>query len=484
MSQLFSNLSAVEIVQGIATGQFRAVETVEHFLKVLDQKQDLNAFVTVAAASALETAAEIDHRRTTGRTIGSLAGLPIAIKDGICTAGLKTTAGSKMLANFVPPFDATILERLRRADAIILGKTNMDEFAMGSSTENSCHGPTLNPWSKDRVAGGSSGGSAVSVAAGMSPVSIGSDTGGSIRQPAAFCGLTGLKPTYGRVSRYGLIAYASSLDQIGPMARSAADCALIMNVIAGHDPRDSTSSQHADEDFTRRLNQPLSGLKIGICQEHFAKGLDDEIAQVLRAAIAELKQQGATFVDVSLPSSSYAVPAYYVIASCEASSNLARFDGVRYTAREAADDLEHMYSRTRNKFLGAEVKRRIMLGTFALSAGYYDAYYLQASKVRRMIKDDFERAWEKCDLILGPTTPTAAFRIGEHVQDPLAMYLADIYTVSANLAGIPAISLPVGLSRAGLPIGMQLQGPMFEESRLLQVAHQFQQVTEWHQMKA
>lgn len=477
MSQFPTDLNVAEIVRGLDAGQHTAIETVEHFLRVAEQKRELNAFTSLATESALAAAADIDRRKRVGQPLGILAGLPIAIKDGICTSGLKTTAGSKMLANFVPPFDATVIERLKRADAIILGKTNMDEFAMGSSTENSCFGPTLNPWSKDRVAGGSSGGSAACVGADMSPVAIGSDTGGSIRQPAAFCGVTGLKPTYGRVSRYGLIAYASSLDQIGPIGRSAADCGLIMNVIAGHDPRDSTSSLHGDEDFTVSLEQSIKGLRLGICREHFGEGLDVEVANALNEAISKLKQLGASVVELSLPYSRFAVPAYYVIAPCEASSNLARFDGVRYTARtarETAADLEHMYSRTREKFFGAEVKRRIMLGTFALSAGYYDSYYLQASKARRMIKDDFDRAWEKCDLIVGPTTPTAAFRVGEHAQDPLAMYLADIYTVSANLAGIPALSLPIGFSKAGLPMGMQFQGPMFEEARLLQVAHQYQ----------
>lgn len=476
----FSQRSAIEIVKQVAQGGLSATELVSHFLKVADRTRSLNAFSTLTVEQARASAADIDRRRAVGASLGALAGLPIAIKDGICTAGIKTTAGSKMLANFVPPYDATIVERLKQADAIVLGKTNMDEFAMGSSTENSSFGPTLNPWSVDRVAGGSSGGSATCVAAGAAPVAIGSDTGGSIRQPAAFCGVTGLKPTYGRVSRYGLIAFASSLDQIGPMARSAEECALIMNSIAGHDPRDSTSSHHTNEDFLAKLSRPIQGLRIGVCREHFGEGLDDEVAGALRMAIDQLKQLGGLPVELSLPYSQYAVPAYYVIAPCEASSNLARYDGVRYTARKAGSNLEQMYSRTREEFFGPEVKRRIMLGTFALSSGYYDAYYLQASKVRRLIKLDFDRAWDSCDLMVGPTTPTPAFRIGEHSKDPLEMYLADIYTVSANLAGIPALSIPVGFTRSGLPIGMQLQGPMFEEARLLQVAHQYQQASEWH----
>jgi aspartyl-tRNA(Asn)/glutamyl-tRNA(Gln) amidotransferase subunit A len=480
LSAELSRQSAIEIVQGVAQGSLSATEVVSSFLQVIDRNREINAFTTVAIEEALTAAADIDRRRASGGEIGVLAGLPIAVKDGICTAGIKTTAGSKILSRFVPPYDATIVERLKQADAIVLGKTNMDEFAMGSSTENSSLGPTLNPWSRDRVAGGSSGGSAASVAVGAAPVAIGSDTGGSIRQPAAFCGVTGLKPTYGRVSRFGLIAYASSLDQIGPMARSAEECAMIMNRIAGHDPRDSTSSHQVEEDFSITLNQPLKGLKIGICREHFGEGLEDEVSAALLVAIDQLEQLGAILVEHSLPYSPYAVPAYYVIASCEASSNLARYDGVRYTARSEGSNLDQMYSRTREEFFGVEVKRRIMLGTFALSAGYYDAYYLQASKVRHLIKQDFDRVWKTCDLIVGPTTPTPAFRIGEHSKDPLEMYLADIYTVSANLAGIPALSIPVGFTKAGLPIGMQLQGPMFEEVRLLQVAHQYQQASDWH----
>jgi aspartyl-tRNA(Asn)/glutamyl-tRNA(Gln) amidotransferase subunit A len=425
-------------------------------------------------------ASKIDQQRKLGKPLGTLAGLPIAIKDGICTAGLPTTAGSRILSHFVPPYDATVIDKLKQAQAIIVGKTNMDEFAMGSSTENSCYGPTLNPWSSEHVAGGSSGGSAAAIAAGMAPAALGSDTGGSIRQPAAFCGITGLKPTYGSVSRYGLIAYGSSLDQIGPMARSADECALLMNVIAGHDERDSTSVKHNHEDYLANLSQSIKGMRVGVCREHFEEGLDCEIAQAVRQCIDQLVQLGASVVEISMPSSHYAVPAYYVIAPCEASSNLARFDGVRYTSRVPASDLEQMYSKTRGQLFGAEVQRRIMLGTFALSSGYYDAYYLKASKVRQLIRNEFDRAWQTCDLLVGPTTPTPPFKLGEHAQDPVAMYLADIYTVSANLAGIPAISFPVGFTQNGLPIGVQLQGPRFSETHLLQVAHQYQLTSSWH----
>lgn len=481
MNANLSQLSATQIVEKIAAGDFSAVECAEHFLdKIKTDDSSLNSFLTINAEQALAVAAQIDAARTANQPLGPLAGLPIAIKDGICTANLRTTAGSKMLENFVPPYDATIVKKLTAAGAIVIGKTNMDEFAMGSSTENSAFGPTLNPWSRDCVPGGSSGGSAACVAADFVPAAIGSDTGGSIRQPAAFCGLTGLKPTYGRVSRFGLIAFASSLDQIGPMTRSAADCALVLNSIAGHDASDSTSAKQPAVDFSAELNQPIEGLRIGVCREHFGEGLDAEVNTAVRQSIETLKQLGAEIVDVSLPQTEFAVPAYYVIAPCEASSNLARYDGVRYTVRTAAKDLEQMYCQTRADGFGPEVKRRILLGTYALSSGYYDAYYLRASKVRQLIKQDYDAAFADCDLILGPTTPTAAFRLGEHTQNPLEMYLADIYTVSANMAGVPAISIPCGFTQSGLPIGLQFQAPAFAESLLLRVAHQYQQQTDWH----
>lgn len=475
-----SQLSARETIQRVGSGDLRATEVVEHSIQAIRQKANLNAFCFVADDQARAAAAEIDQRIKRRDSIGSLAGLPIAVKDGICTAGLPTTAGSRILNQFVPPFDANVVQRLKQAGAIVIGKTNMDEFAMGSSTENSCYGPTLNPWSTGLVPGGSSGGSAAAVAGDLAHVALGSDTGGSIRQPAAFCGITGLKPTYGSVSRFGLIAYASSLDQIGPMAHSAEDCALLMNVIAGHDPHDSTSAKLQPPDYLAELTNSLQGLRIGVCREHFENGLDAEIAHAVQDCSKQLVQLGASVVEISLPTSRYAVPAYYVIAPCEASSNLARFDGVRYTARVPANDLEQMYSNTRGQLFGAEVQRRIMLGTFALSSGYYDAYYLRASRVRRLIKAEFDQAWKTCDAILGPTTPTPAFAIGQHAHDPLAMYLADVYTVSANLAGIPAISFPVGFTKRGLPIGAQLQGPRFRESRLLQIAHQYQLTSPWH----
>ncbi|MDG1875031.1 MAG: Asp-tRNA(Asn)/Glu-tRNA(Gln) amidotransferase subunit GatA [Mariniblastus sp.] len=477
----FSNLTATQCVNQFASGEVTATALVQSCLHQIQQNDpSLNSFIRTSD-SALPIAQALDIKRAAGKPLGPLAGLPIAIKDGICTAGLKTTAGSRMLEEFVPVDDATTVKRLVEADAIVIGKTNMDEFAMGSSTEHSHFGISKNPWNHQYVPGGSSGGSASCVAAGLTPASIGSDTGGSIRQPASFCGVTGLKPTYGRVSRFGLIAFASSLDQIGPMARSAEDCALITSVISGHDPKDSTSAKNDIPDFLATLNQPLKGLRIGICKQHFEEGLDSEINDSVKAAIQVLKNLGAVITEISMPHTPYAVAAYYVIAPCEASSNLARFDGVRYTHRtEGVKDLAEMYCQTRAEGFGNEVKKRIMLGTYALSSGYYDAYYLKASKVRRMIKQDYDTAFESVDLILGPTTPTPAFQIGEHSQNPLAMYLADIYTVSANLSGVPAISIPCGISNRGLPIGLQLQARSFDEATLLQTAHQFQMETDWH----
>jgi aspartyl-tRNA(Asn)/glutamyl-tRNA(Gln) amidotransferase subunit A len=478
-----SNSSANELVAELSSGNLTATQCTQYFLDRIEQANDsLNAFVSISD-SALQRAEEIDSRRDAGKPVGRLAGLPIAVKDGICTAGIKTTAGSKMLEQFIPPYDATIVNKLIAADAIVIGKTNMDEFAMGSSTEHSYFGVVKNPWALDRVPGGSSGGSAACVAADMTPVAIGSDTGGSIRQPASFCGITGLKPTYGRVSRYGLIAFASSLDQIGPMTRTASDSAMIMSVIAGHDAQDSTSAKNDVPDFVASLEKPLKGIRIGICREHFDEGLDSQVDANIKEAVKVLESLGAVTSEIHLPHTQYAVATYYVVAPCEASSNLARFDGVRYTYRAAADDLEQMYCQTRAAGFGDEVKQRIMLGTYALSSGYYDAYYLKASKVRRMIKHDYDQAFEQVDLILGPTCPTTAFRIGEHAHHALAMYLADIYTVSANLAGIPAISIPAGISDDGLPIGLQLQARSFDECTLLQAAHQFQTATDWHAIR-
>ena len=410
---------------------------------------------------------------------GDLAGVPIAIKDCICTADMPTTACSQILDGFVPPYNATVIQRLQNAGATVIGKTNMDEFAMGSSTENSCFGATRNPWNIDCVPGGSSGGSAAAIAAGMVPIALGTDTGGSIRQPASFCGITGLKPTYGRVSRLGLIAFASSLDQIGPMGRSAEDVALLLNVIAGHDPNDSTSSTRETEDFLAASREPLSQLKIGVCRSQLSDGVDAPVVAAVEQAIRVFEDFGAEIRDIELPHEKYAVATYYIVAPCEASSNLSRYDGVRYTQRAASDDLATMYTQTRQQFFGDEVQRRVMLGTYALSSGYYDQYYVKASKVRRLIKQDFDTAFEQVDIILGPTSPTTAFRIGELIDDPIQMYLADVFTVSANLAGIPAISIPCGFSD-GLPIGLQLQGPAFGESSLLQAAHTYQQNTNWH----
>ncbi len=475
-----SALNADVIVDKLNTGEVTATDCVQHFLdRIQSHNGDLNAFISISE-SAVEQAESIDQLRKAGKPLGCLAGLPIAIKDGICVAGQPTTAGSKMLEKFSPPYDATIVEKLKSAGAVIIGKTNMDEFAMGSSTENSFFGPTANPWATNRVPGGSSGGSAACVAGRLAPVAIGSDTGGSIRQPASFCGITGLKPTYGSVSRYGLIAFASSLDQIGPMTRTAKESALLMSVIAGFDPRDSTSSKIQVADFLKSLESPLSGLRIGVVREHLDEGLDSEVNTKITDSISVFKQLGANIEEIEMPHTKSAIAAYYIIAPCEASSNLARYDGVRYTFRAQADDLEEMYRNTRGQGFGDEVKQRIMLGTYALSSGYYEAYYLKASKVRRMIKQDYDEAFQKVDLILGPTTPTTAFKLGQHTQDPLAMYLADIYTVSANLAGIPAISVPVEPSSNGLPIGLQLQGRAYEESSLLQAAHQFQIATSWH----
>jgi len=415
-------------------------------------------------------------------------GIPIAIKDNICIKNTETTCASRILKGFKPPYDATVIKKLRNAGTSFIGHVNMDEFAFGSSTENSYYGPTRNPWNLDCVPGGSSGGSAAAVASHEAIWALGSDTGGSIRQPAAFCGVVGLKPTYGRVSRYGLIAFASSLDQIGPITKDVTDCALLLNIIAGHDEYDSTSAEMAVPDYTRALLKDVKNFKIGIPKEYFIEGLDPEIKSAITAAIENLKKQGATFKEMSLPHTEYAVATYYIVATAEASSNLARFDGVQYGLREQPfparrTPLIDMYEETRDKGFGAEVKRRIMLGTYALSAGYYDAYYLRGQKVRTLIKNDFDKIFEECQAILTPTAPTTAFKIGEKSSDPLSMYLSDIYTISANLAGIPAISIPCGFAKNGLPIGLQIMTKPFDEETLLRIAYTYEQNTDWHKRK-
>jgi len=438
----------------------------------------LHAFHTVTAERALARAAEIDGKRTAFRD-APLAGVPVALKDNICTKGVRTTASSRILETFVPPYDATVVTRLQAAGAIIVGKTNCDEFAMGSSTENSAFGPSRNPWSIDRIPGGSSGGSAVAVAAGMTPLSFGSETGGSIRQPAAMCGVFGLKPTYGRVSRYGLLAFGSSLDQIGPFTRTARDAAIALGVIAGADPADSTASNEAVPDYSKALTGDVRGLRVGVPTRLLESGVDPDIMQAVTAAIDALRDRGAAVVDIELPHARYAIPVYYLVATAEASSNLARYDGVRYGLRDRQSELGAMYSRTRAKGFGAEVKRRIMLGTYVLSAGYYDAYYLKAQQVRTLILRDYAQAFQDVDVIAMPTSPTPPFKIGERASDPLQMYLADIFTVSANLAGIPAVSVPCGFTEDGLPIGLQLTGRAFDEATILKVADAYERDTAW-----
>ena len=440
---------------------------------------ELNSFVTVTEREALAGARAADAVLARGEG-GPLTGIPLAHKDIFCTDGVLTTCGSRMLANFVAPYDATVVTRLREAGTVLLGKTNMDEFAMGSSNETSHFGPVRNPWDGARVPGGSSGGSAAAVAAGLVPAATATDTGGSIRQPAALCGITGLKPTYGRVSRYGMIAFASSLDQAGTLTRSAEDAALLLGAMAGFDPRDSTSIDAPVPDYTATLGDDLAGLRIGLPREYFGEGVDAGVAAAVDAALGELRALGAETVEISLPNSHLAVPTYYVIAPAECSANLARFDGVRYGHRCAEPrDLEDLYKRSRSEGFGPEVKRRVMVGTYALSAGYYDAYYLKAQRVRRLIGDDFRRAFEQVDVIAGPTAPTPAFRLGERVDDPITMYLSDIFTIAANLAGLPGVSLPAGFAD-GLPVGLQLIGDHFAEGRLLNAGHRFQQATDWH----
>ena len=469
-----------ELATALGKREVSSVEMTQHFLdRIASHDSALNSFITVTTGQALAAAADADARLARGEA-APLTGVPIAHKDIFCTDGVKTACGSKMLDRFIAPYDATVVERFKAAGMPMLGKTNMDEFAMGSSNETSFYGPVKNPWDTSRVPGGSSGGSAAAVAARLAPAATGTDTGGSIRQPASLCNITGLKPTYGRVSRWGMIAFASSLDQAGPMAQTAEDCALLLNVMAGFDPKDSTSIERPDEDFAARLNQPLKGLRIGLPKEFFGEGMDAGVAKVIDEAIAQYRTLGAETIEVSLPNSGLSVPAYYVLAPAECSSNLARFDGVRYGHRcENPQDLMDLYTRSRGEGFGQEVKRRIMIGTYALSAGYYDAYYLKAQKIRHLIADDFRQAFEKADVILGPTSPSTAFGLGEKTDDPVTMYLSDIYTIAVNLAGLPGMSLPAGFAD-GLPVGMQLIGNYFAEARLLNVAHQYQQATDWH----
>ena len=469
-----------ELSTALAARQVSSVELTQLYLdRIARLNPDLNAFITTNPELSLAQARAADARIAAGDA-GPLTGVPLAQKDIFCAEGWLTTCGSKMLSNFVAPYDATVIQKCNAAGLVNLGKTNMDEFAMGSSNETSYYGAVKNPWNSARVPGGSSGGSAAAVAGRLAPAATGTDTGGSIRQPAALCNLTGLKPTYGVVSRYGMIAFASSLDQAGPMARTAEDCALLLNVMAGFDERDSTSLDRPLEDYARDLGQPLAGLKIGLPKEFFGEGCDASVMEAVQGALAEYRKLGAETVEVSLPNSHLSVPAYYVIAPAEASSNLSRFDGVRYGYRAPEySDLNDMYSKSRAQGFGAEVKRRILIGTYVLSHGYYDAYYLQAQRIRRLIANDFVEAFKQCDVIMGPTSPGTAFKLGEKAADPVQMYLSDIYTIAVNLAGLPGMSLPCGFA-GGLPVGLQLVGNYFAEARILNVAHAYQQATDWH----
>jgi len=488
-----TDLSLLSVVEALRLGEFSSLEFVQASLERIQRLEpSLQAFLTLVPEQALAQARAADRRlvawrREPSASLPTLLGVPVAVKDVLCVAGLRCTCGSRILENFIPPFNATAVERLLSAGAIVVGKTNTDEFAMGSSTENSAYFTTHNPWDLERVPGGSSGGSAATVAARALPAALGSDTGGSVRQPASFCGITGLKPTYGRVSRFGLVAYGSSLDVVGAFGRNASDVALMFTLIAGHDPLDATTLDlpvpviqlNGKVDH----NHPLRGLRLGVPEEYFIKGIQTEVEKAVRAAIEILERLGAQVKPISLPHTEYALPVYYLIAPAEASANLARYDGIRYGPRLPGEAMWDIFFNTRGEKFGPEVKRRIMLGTYALSAGYYDAYYGQAQKVRTLIKRDFELAFENVDLIAAPVAPTTAFRIGEHTDDPLAMYLEDIFTLPANLAGVPGLAFPVGFDHQGLPVGMQLMGPHFREDILFQVAHTYQQVTDWHERK-
>jgi aspartyl-tRNA(Asn)/glutamyl-tRNA(Gln) amidotransferase subunit A len=518
------DLNATQLVRQLASGEISSVELTRQCLERIEKRDGaVRAFLRVDSDGALAQAEEIDRRRNSGKPVGLLAGLPVAVKDVLCQKDALTTCGSRMLENFRPPYDSTVVARLRAADAVLIGRTNMDEFAMGGSNENSAFFPTHNPWNTACIPGGSSGGSAACVAARMTPLAVGTDTGGSIRSPAGLCGITGMKPTYGRVSRFGLVAFASSLDQVGPIGQTAEDCALLLEAMAGHDANDSTSIDQPVPPYSQTVRQPLEGLRLGLVDEHFGEGLDSEVESAVREAIRVYESLGATVRRLSMPHSKYAVATYYIIAPCEASSNLARYDGVHFGYRTGVKEggrrkaeggksgqrphgsinqssipseilppspfplppsnpnpLIQMYCQSRSEGFGAEVKRRIMVGAYALSAGYYDAYYKKALCVRRLIRQDFDRAFDEVDLIAGPVTPTPAFPIGQRTDDPLAMYLFDLYTVSTNLAGIAGISIPCGFSTSGLPIGLHLQAPPFAEERLLRGACMFQQATDWH----
>jgi aspartyl-tRNA(Asn)/glutamyl-tRNA(Gln) amidotransferase subunit A len=476
------NNSINELHHGLLNKDFSSVELTEYFLsRIKKLNPSINAFITVDEEKSLGQAKLADEKISKG-DVNPLTGIPIAQKDIFCAKGWKTTCGSLMLDNFISPYDAYVIEAFNKAGSVNLGKTNMDEFAMGSSNETSYYGPVKNPWNLDYVPGGSSGGSAAAVASRMAPIATGTDTGGSIRQPASLCGLTGLKPTYGLVSRFGMIAFASSLDQAGPMALTAEDCAHMLNVMAGYDERDSTCINRSKEDYLANLDHSIQGLKIGVPKEFFDEGLDANVQKLVEEALNEYKKLGAELVDISLPNTSLAIPVYYVIAPAEASSNLSRYDGVRYGYRaKEYKDLMDMYFKTREQGFGEEVKRRILIGTYVLSAGYYDAYYLKAQKIRKLISNDFKEAFTKCDVIMGPAAPSVAFKSGDKKEDPLAMYLQDIYTISTNLAGLPGMSLPVGQTQ-GLPVGLQIIGNYFKESQMLNVAHAYQQKTQWHKM--
>ena len=476
------NLTIAELIKGLQSKEFSSVELTQHFLnRIGSLNPAYNAVITVTAEQALKAAAEADMRLAAGNA-PALCGVPILHKDIFCTNGVRTSCGSKMLDNFIPPYNATVVENFEQAGAVVLGKTNMDEFAMGSSNETSFYGPVKNPWATDCVPGGSSGGSAAAVAARLAPGATATDTGGSIRQPAALCGISGIKPTYGRVSRWGMVAFASSLDQGGPMARTAEDCALLLNCMASYDDKDSTCIDREVPDYTATLDGSVKGLRIGVPKEYFSEGLDAGIEKAVRAALANLEAQGAELVEISLPNSGLSVPAYYVIAPAEASANLSRFDGSRYGYRcEDPKDLQDMYSRSRSEGFGKEVQRRILIGTYCLSAGYYDAYYGKAQQVRKLIQQDFDRAFESVDLIMGPTCPSPAFKFGAKSDDPVAMYLEDIYTVATNLAGLPGMSIPCGMAD-NKPVGLQIIGNYFDEARMLNVAHQYQQATDWHDL--
>ena len=480
MAKDLLNTNLVELIKEIKSGRVKSVDVTRAcFDKIKQLDPKIRAFVSVTEKEAMKSAEEVDLKISKGEKTGELAGIPIAIKDNMNIRGFKTTCSSKILENYVAPYDATVIEKLKKADAVFVGKTNLDEFAMGSSTENSAFQTTKNPWNIEYISGGSSGGSAAAVSALMAPVSLGSDTGGSIRQPAACCGVVGLKPTYGSVSRYGLVAFASSLDQIGPFARNVEDASLLLKVISGYDPKDSTSVDIPVPDYLSEIKKDIKGLKIGLPKEYFIDGMDKEVEKSVRDAVKVFEKLGAEISEISLPNTKYAVSVYYLIATSEASANLARYDGVKYGLKKQGDNLIDEYEKTRGAGFGPEVKRRIMLGTYALSAGYYDAYYGKSQKVRTLIRKDFEDAFQKVDIILTPTAPTTAFKIGEKVSDPLQMYLSDIFTISCNLAGLPGVSLPCGFSKFGLPIGLQLLGKTFKEEDILRAAHHYEKNTNW-----